>query len=140
MQQLSLKNGMTYKIKEFNAEDFDHVHQLNAEEEWNNLVKKSEDTKNAWLHSTIKFLVFDGDTLAGYVRGFTDEHVTTYITELLINQRYRGQGIGTELIKYVHHLYPKTRIDLLASSTSRTFYEDNDYRAFYGFRKTIEEY
>jgi ribosomal protein S18 acetylase RimI-like enzyme len=140
MQQLSLKNGKTYIIKEFHAEDFEHVHQLNAEEEWNNLVKKSEDTKHAWLNSTIKFLVFDGDTLAGYVRGFTDEHVTTYITELLINQRFRGQGIGTELIKYVHHLYPKTRIDLLASSTSRTFYEDNDYRTFYGFRKTIEEY
>jgi ribosomal protein S18 acetylase RimI-like enzyme len=140
MQELTLTNGTTYKIREFEEADFERVHQLNAEEEWSNLVKKKEDTKNAWMHSTIRFLVFDGDTLAGYVRGFTDGHVTTYICELLINKRFRGQGIGSELIKFVHHLYPKTRFDLLASSTSRTFYEDNDYRAFYGFRKTIEEY
>jgi ribosomal protein S18 acetylase RimI-like enzyme len=140
MQELTLTNGTTYKIREFEESDFERVHQLNAEEEWSNLVKKKEDTKNAWMHSTIRFLVFDGDTLIGYVRGFTDGHVTTYICELLINNRYRGQGIGSELIKYVHHLYPKTRFDLLASSTSRTFYEDQEYRAFYGFRKTIEEY
>jgi ribosomal protein S18 acetylase RimI-like enzyme len=140
MQELSLKNGTTYKIREFEEADFERVHRLNAEEEWNNLVKKKEDTKNAWMHSTIRFLVFDGDTLAGYVRGFTDEHVTTFICELLINKCYRGQGIGAELIKCVHHLYPKTRVELLASQSSKSFYEANDYRAFYGFRKTIEEY
>jgi ribosomal protein S18 acetylase RimI-like enzyme len=140
MQELSLKNGTTYKIKEFEEADFERVHQLNAEEEWSNLVKKKEDTKNAWMHSTIRFLVFDGDTLAGYVRGFTDGHVTTYICELLISKRYRGQGIGSELIKGVHHLYPKTRVELLASQSSKSFYEANEYRAFYGFRKTIEEY
>jgi ribosomal protein S18 acetylase RimI-like enzyme len=140
MQELSLKNGTTYKIREFEEADFERVHQLNTEEEWSNLVKKKEDTKNAWMHSTIRFLVFDGDTLAGYVRGFTDGHVTTYICELLINKSYRGQGIGSELIKCVHHLYPKTRVELLASQSSKSFYEANDYRAFYGFRKTIEEY
>jgi ribosomal protein S18 acetylase RimI-like enzyme len=140
MKELSLKNGYSYRLKEFEEADFGQVNQLNAEEEWNNLVKKKEDTKNAWLHSNIRFLVYDGDTLAGYVRGFTDLNITTYICEVLINKDYRGQGIGSELIKFVHHLYPKTRIDLLGSSTSRTFYEDQDYRKFYGFRKTIEEY
>jgi ribosomal protein S18 acetylase RimI-like enzyme len=140
MQDFIIKNGLTYKVREFEEVDFERVHQLNIEEEWNNLVKKKEDTKNAWMHSNVRFLVFDGDTLAGYVRGFTDGHVTTYICELLVNQRYRGQGIGTELIKFAHHLYPKTRIELLASKTSRSFYEAIDYRVFYGFRKTIEEY
>jgi ribosomal protein S18 acetylase RimI-like enzyme len=140
MHVLSLKDGKTYRLKEFEELDFDQVNQLNAAEAWNNLVQKKEGTKNAWLRSNIRFLVYDGSILAGYVRGFTDEYITTYICEVLINKDYRGQGIGSELIKFVHHLYPKTRIDLLGSSTSRTFYEDQDYRKFYGFRKTIEEY
>ncbi|EMF48148.1 hypothetical protein B481_0269 [Planococcus halocryophilus Or1] len=42
-------------------------------------------------------------------------------------------------MRHVHHQYPKTRIELLASSTSRSFYETQKYRPFYGFRKTIEE-
>ncbi|NQD66366.1 GNAT family N-acetyltransferase [Bacillus haikouensis] len=140
MHNFNLKNGQTYKVREYTEVDFERVHELNIEEEWNNLVKKEEDTRNAWGHSNVRFLVFDDDVLVGYVRGFTDGYVTTYISELLVNQHCRGQGVGRELIKFVHHLYPRTRIDLLASKTSKSFYEANDYRAFYGFRKTIEEY
>ncbi len=138
--ELSLKNGKLYIVREFKENDFDSIHNLNVEEEWSNLVKNKEDTKQAWIHSNIAFLVFDNNNLVGYLRGFTDENVTTFICELLVNKRYRGQGIGKELIKFVHNLYPKTRIDLLATKSSSSFYEENHYRAFYGYRKSIEEY
>ncbi|WP_335872549.1 GNAT family N-acetyltransferase [Bacillus sp. 2205SS5-2] len=140
MMELSLKNGKLYIVREFKENDFDSIHNLNVEEEWSNLVKNKEDTKQAWIHSNIAFLVFDNNNLVGYLRGFTDENVTTFICELLVNKRYRGQGIGKELIKFVHNLYPKTRIDLLATKSSSSFYEENHYRAFYGYRKSIEEY
>lgn len=75
----------------------------------------------------------------GYIRGITDKFITLFIGELVVSTDYRGLGIGQRLLKYVHSLYPKTRIEMLATSTSRTYYEEQGYRAFYGFRKTFEE-
>jgi predicted GNAT family N-acyltransferase len=77
--------------------------------------------------------------VVGYIRGLTDTRITLYICELLISKENRGLGLGKELLTYVHQLYPKTRIEMLASSTSQTFYKEQGYRAFYGFRKTFEE-
>jgi ribosomal protein S18 acetylase RimI-like enzyme len=81
----------------------------------------------------------EGDGIVGYIRGFTDTRITLYICELLIDKNYRGAGIGRELLRYVHAQYPTTRMELLASSTSHTFYEAQGYRPFYGFRKTFNE-
>lgn len=61
------------------------------------------------------------------------------ICELLVNQDHRKLGIGKKMLRYAHKLYPKTRIELLASDTSRSFYEAQSYRSLYGFRKTIEK-
>ena len=60
----------------------------------------------------------------------------TYICELLVAQPFRGCGAGRKLLDFVHALHPDTRIDLLASSSSRSFYEEHEFRPFYGFRKS----
>ncbi|MEZ0481377.1 GNAT family N-acetyltransferase [Planococcus sp. SSTMD024] len=74
--------------------------------------------------------------LVGYIRGFTDGSISTYICELLVADSHRGCGAGKQLLEFVHALYPETRMDLLASSSSRSFYEEHDFRPFYGFRKS----
>ncbi|CAG9620427.1 GNAT family N-acetyltransferase [Sutcliffiella rhizosphaerae] len=112
---------------------------LNQKEGWSNLVQKEEETKIAWQNSTIKYVVYDGEILVGYVRGMTDKYVTLYVCEILINQEYRGLGIGEQLLKYIHSLYPKTRMELLASSSSSIFYEKLGFRKFYGYRKSYGE-
>ncbi|WP_375219906.1 GNAT family N-acetyltransferase [Psychrobacillus sp. PGGUH221] len=78
--------------------------------------------------------------IIGYIRGITDGYISLLVCELVIDQNYRGLGIGTDLLKYVHNLFPKTRMELLASSSSRTYYEGQDFRNFYGYRKTFEEW
>ncbi|TDL66540.1 N-acetyltransferase [Rhodococcus qingshengii] len=128
------------KIRKFKETDFNRIQELNREEGWSNLVKKNEDTKQAWENSNVSFVVeAEGDGVVGYIRGLTDTRVTLYICELLIDKKYRGLGIGKDLLQHVHRLYPKTRIEMLASSPSRSFYEEQGYRPFYGFRKTLEE-
>lgn len=128
------------EIRKFKETDFTRIQELNREEGWSNLVEKNEDTKQAWENSNVSFVVeAEGDGVVGYIRGLTDTRITLYICELLIDKKYRGLGLGSELLQYVHNVYPKTRIEMLASSTSRSFYEGQGYRPFYGFRKTLEE-
>lgn len=129
-------NVETRMIRPFTQKDFETIHLLNKEEGWTNLVEKWEDAKEAWTHSNIAFVTEVDGEVVGCIRGFTDGTITTFICEVLVAKSYRGHSIGRELLEYVHRLYPKTRVDLLASSTSKDYYEMLDFRAFYGYRKS----
>lgn len=137
--ELTIKNGQSIRIREYTVDDFLDIHRLNIEEKWTNLVEKETDYKQAWNNSNIAFVVLSEGKLIGYLRGITDKFITVYICELLISKGYRGFGIGQELLKYTHSMYPKLRIEMLSTSNSRTFYEQLGYRTFYGYRKTKEE-
>ncbi|KAB7671275.1 GNAT family N-acetyltransferase [Bacillus sp. B1-b2] len=137
---LELSNKLKVKVRPFKEEDYCSINTLNAAENWNNLVNKQEDTKLAWKNSNIAYVVQLEDEIIGYIRGMTDEFITTYVCELLIKKPYRAIGLGQKLLYYVHSLYPKTRVELLASSTSQSFYKYQEFREFFGFRKTFEEY
>jgi GNAT superfamily N-acetyltransferase len=138
--ELNLKNKKSVFIRTYQEDDFNEIQKLNMNEGWNNLVEKNEDTKEAWKNSNVTFVVEADGSVVGYIRGLTDSCISLFICEVLIDKEYRGLGVGKELLKYVHSIYPKTRIEMLASSTSRTFYEAQGYRTFYGFRKTFGEY
>lgn len=134
---LELKKSIT--IRPYEERDFPAIHELNKAEGWSNLAEKREDTKQAWRHSNAAFIAEKEGEVVGCLRGLTDGHISFYIAELLVQPDWRGEKLGTYLLNFVHSLYPKTRFELLASQTSRTFYESLGYRAFYGFRKTIDE-
>ncbi|MFB7142713.1 GNAT family N-acetyltransferase [Gottfriedia sp. NPDC056225] len=137
---LDLKIRQYVTIRPYNEIDFTQIHNLNSSEEWNNLVEKQEDTKKAWENSNVKFVACLNDQIIGYIRGLTDGNITLYVSELLIDKQYRGLGIGKKLLKHIHELYPKTRIDLLASSSSQQYYKPIKFRGFYGYRKTVLEW
>lgn len=134
-----MRTNKLISIRPYQEADFSEINQLNQAEGWTNLVEKQADTKMAWDNSNIAFVAEVEGEIAGCVRGLTDGVITLYIAELLIEEKQRGNGIGKQLLAHVHALYPKTRIELLASSTSRSYYEKRGYRPFYGFRKTIHE-
>ncbi|WP_407272951.1 GNAT family N-acetyltransferase [Radiobacillus sp. PE A8.2] len=58
---------------------------------------------------------------------------------VLLEKSYRGQGIGTALLQVCHQRFPHTRLEMLATSASKDYYEKLGFRAFYGFRKTMDE-
>jgi len=138
MQQ-TLKTGEMIYYRPYVESDFYQIAELNKEEGWNNLVEQEDNTRKAWTNSNVKFVITLEEAVIGYIRGLTDENITLYICELLIKKEYRGYKIGNGLIKYVHELYPNTRMELLASSSSHTYYENLNFRKFYGFRKTVKE-
>jgi GNAT superfamily N-acetyltransferase len=128
-------------IVPFEEDHFEQIQELNRIEGWTQLVEQHEETFKAWKNSNAAFVVLDEKErqMIGYIRGLSDGFVTTYICEMLIAQEFRGKGIGGKLLKYVHSLFPRTRMEMLASSTSHLFYESNNFRPFYGFRKTFKE-
>ncbi|KUP08339.1 GCN5 family acetyltransferase [Bacillus coahuilensis m2-6] len=125
---IQLRNGQKSAIVPYTPSHFKEIHSLNEKEEWSNLVAKHINTREAWDHSTIAYVVINEKReLIGYVRGLTDTKITLYICEILIDKRYRGLGVGKILIDYVHSLYPETRMEMLASSESRTYYEQKSW-------------
>lgn len=126
-------------IRAYEESDFAGIHKLNEQEGWSNLVAKQQQTQAAWRGSNVAVVAEQDGQLVGCLRALTDGAVTLYVCELLIEKSMRGSGIGEKLLGHVHSLYPETRMELLASSTSRTYYEAKRFRAFYGFRKTFEE-
>ena len=134
------RNGSVYFIDSYIHNDFEEIQKLNKNEGWDTLAKNRKKTKTAWDNSSIAFTVkTQGNDLVGYVRGHTDTAVSLFICELLIDVNYRGLGLGTKLLQFVHALYPETRVELLATRDSRAYYENAGYRPFYGFRKTYDE-
>ncbi|KGP71097.1 GCN5 family acetyltransferase [Pontibacillus yanchengensis Y32] len=136
---LSLLNYYPITIRQYCSSDFPSIQLLNTQEGWHSHPSRKGDVKLAWEHSNIAYVATYHDELIGYIRGFTDHYISLFISELIISKEYRGLGLGKELLDYVHCLYPKTRIEMLATSSSKTFYEQLGYRSFYGFRKNFNE-
>ncbi|MBN3544783.1 GNAT family N-acetyltransferase [Fictibacillus barbaricus] len=126
-------------IVPYSEEHIEAIQELNKTENWTQLVERNEETRNAWKNSNVAYVLVKDNSVAGYVRGLSDGYVTLYICEMLIAKPYRGLGLGSKLLKFVHARYPRTRMEMLASSSSHTFYESQKFRPFYGFRKTYEE-
>lgn len=138
--EITLKNNEKAFIRPYEENDFNKIQALNKEEGWTHLAENDFKAKEAWANSNVTYVVeVEGQGVIGYVRGFTDRWISLFICELLIDKRYRGLGLGKEFLHFLHMMYPNTRIDLLSTSSSRSFYEKLGFRAFYGFRKTSKE-
>ncbi|WP_232824173.1 GNAT family N-acetyltransferase [Paraliobacillus zengyii] len=139
--EIDLKMNKKAILRAYEEKDFSKIHDLNKEEGWTNLVENQLNTKEAWKNSNVSYVVeTEGEGVVGYVRGFTDTRISLFICELLIDKKYRGFGLGKEILFFLHNLYPNTRIELLANSSSRSFYEELGYRTFYGYRKSNQEF
>ena len=124
-------------IRAFKSSDIDAIQAMNQSEGWDNLVVRHEQTLNSWKNS-VAFVFEENNEVIGCIRAITDGYVSLYVCELLVHQNHRKKGIGKALMGYVHDLYPTTRMELLATSSSKSYYE-HDFRPFYGFRRTYGE-
>ena len=127
-------------IRTYMESDFDSIQQLNRDEGWSKLVERDALTREAWRQSNVTYVMeSENGKIVAYLRGLTDTTVSLYVCELLVASTYRRRGLGEQLLQHVHTLYPDTRLEMLASQNSHTYYEKLRFRPFYGFRKTIHE-
>lgn len=64
-----------------------------------------------------------GPLLVGVSRAITDFHYCTYLSDLAVDERFQGQGIGRELIRRTHEAAGiHTTLILLAAPKAQTYY------------------
>lgn len=134
ISSVNLPEGIS--IRAFLEEDFSSIQNLYEKEGWLNYVKRKEDSLEAWKSSAICFVALHEEKVVGFVRGLTDGEITTYIAELLIENSFRGKGIGKALVDLCQALYPRTRLDLISEKKAEGFYENNHFIKITGFIKS----
>lgn len=71
---------------------------LCAQTDWT--AKRSADELQAMLDNTRVCLgVWDGDRLIGFARAITDDVYRAYVEDVIVDDAYRGQGIGSEITR-----------------------------------------
>lgn len=84
-------------------------------------VHDSEAIRLMLLHSNLLATAWDGDTLLGAARCFTDFAYVTYCSDLCVRASHQRLGIGKELIRKVLEVAP-CRIVLLAAPKAVDYY------------------
>lgn len=69
-------------------------------------------------------LAKDGEQVVGYITAITDGVLAAYIPHLEVLEAYKGQGIGSELVRRMHAaLRDIYMIDLICDADVQPFYQ-----------------
>ena len=113
-------------------------HQSDAEELFALLTREGEEWKDYWwgaeaqakylnaLVSEPSYVIFDGNTLAGYMRCMTTHGYGVVVWDLLIDKAHRGKEYGLHLMEQVKADYPDQPIYIM--SDADPYYEKLGYK------------
>ena len=73
--------------------------------------------------SNVVFSAWDGETLVGILRGWTDGAFDGYICDLAIHPQYQKLGIGRELLRMALATSPQVQWVLRASKIAADYYQ-----------------
>lgn len=134
---LTLSPGVT--VRAWDDADFPAIQRLSAAEGWTTPVDRPHEALIAWRHSWPALIALHEGAVIGFSRAVSDGLVTTYIAEVLVALEWRRHGLASALLRANQRLCPGSRLDLLATGASRSFYERVGFRPFAGFRWSWQE-
>jgi predicted N-acetyltransferase YhbS len=86
-------------------------------------VTELETIRGMLAHADIIVTARADGVLVGISRAITDHSYCTYLSDLAVDRKYQGQGIGKELIRRTHESAGlDTTLILLAAPAARTYY------------------
>ena len=81
-------------------------------------------------NSNLVISAWDGTRLVGIARALTDFAYCCYLSDLVIDQGYRGSGIGGNLVTLIQKaIGVNVSIFLVSSPSASTFYEKLGFKA-----------
>lgn len=101
------------------AQFSDLIQRSELHREFNNLDKLAKMMANADYF----FVAYDGQKPVGFTRGLSDDSDVVYIADLAVDQHYRQQNIGRQLIQMVlDHFGDQIHYVLFASLYAKDYY------------------
>jgi predicted N-acetyltransferase YhbS len=73
-------------------------------------------------HANFYIGAYENGQLVGLARAMTDFVYATYLADLAVDEKYKHQGIGKELIKILKINIPRAKLILLAAPAAETYY------------------
>ena len=121
-------------IRPASTNDFQAIYALYQTEKWMSFTEEkvtSLFSKNLSHYGVVE----ENQKILGFARYLTDEVMTTFLAEIIIDKSYRGKGLGQQLIEEIHKKYPLTRIELISEVDG--FYQTVGFKPVgTGFRKS----
>jgi len=75
-------------------------------------------------NSNLLVTAWDGENLIGVARSMTDFHYACYLSDLAVDQKYQGVGIGRKLqVITQEQLGPNCKLILISSPRANSYYE-----------------
>ena len=121
-------------IRPASANDFQAIYALYQNEKW---MSFTEEKVTSLFSTNLSHYVVveENQKILGFARYLTDEIMTTFLAEIIIDKAYRGKGLGQQLIEEIHKKYPLTRIELISEADG--FYQAVGFKPVgTGFRKS----
>lgn len=82
-------------------------------------------------HSPAAVSVWDGERLIGYARAVTDDIYRATIEDVIVDEPYRGQGVGAEIMqRLLERLAHVEEIMLVCEDKNIAFYERFGFERF----------
>lgn len=75
------------------------------------------------VHANLTVTAWDGETLVGVARSVTDFHYACYLSDLAVDERHQGLGIGRELVRLTRsELGPRCTLRLVSAPAAMGYY------------------
>ena len=122
-------------IRPASRKDCQAIYNLYQSEKW--LSFTEEKVRSLFSTNLSHYLVLEEDQkILGFARYLTDEVLTTFLAEMIIDKSHRRKGLGRRLIAEIHQKHPLTRIELISEADG--FYQTVGFKPVgTGLRKSI---
>ncbi len=112
-------------IRYANESDVDSIYYIYEKEGW--ISFNRDMVKSLVVDSNSVYLVVEkNNKIIGFSRYLTDNVLTVFLAEIIVDQKYRNQGIGKCMIDEIFKLNKNQRIELMTDNPK--FYERLKFR------------
>ena len=121
-------------IRPASTKDCQAIYALYQNEKW---ISFTEEKVTSLFSTNLShyLVVEENQKILGFARYLTDEVMTTFLAEIVIDKCHRRKRLGQQLIEEIHKKYPLTRIELISEADG--FYRSISFKPVgIGFRKS----